>query len=138
MGIPVALFLAIAASAILPAFGHGRMTKPVARNLNDNGAVAGGPGTVFDFDSAGKQTKYEHGLCGNAVGTDQRYNMVGEIAATDTVGSTIEIKVTITAHHVGYFEFDFCKHAGELSEKCFGEHHLLLPWGRFKQLQRMQ
>lgn len=51
--------------------------------------------------------------------------MVGEIAATYTVGSTIEIKVTITAHHVGYFEFDFCENAGELSEKCFGEHHLL-------------
>merc|ERR1719181_536612 len=121
----VALLLAISASAALPAFGHGRLTQPVPRNGNVNGVVAGGPGTVLDFGSDGKQTLYQHGVCGNAVGTDQEYNMVGDIAATYTAGSTIEIKVTITAHHVGYFEVDFCENAGELSEACFSQHHLL-------------
>merc|ERR1712232_615269 len=50
---------------------------------------------------------------------------VGDIAATYVAGSTIEIKATITAHHVGYFEFDFCENAGDLSEECFSKHHLL-------------
>jgi len=120
----VALLFVLSAAAVLPAFGHGRMTQPVARNNNDNGAVAGGPGTVFEF-TGGVQSKYQHGICGNAVGTDQTYNMVGDIAATYVAGSTIEIKATITAHHVGYFEFDFCENAGDLSEECFSRHHLL-------------
>jgi hypothetical protein len=120
----LALFLVTSACAVLPAFGHGRMTQPVPRSQNDNGAVAGGPGTVHEF-SADKQTKYQHGICGNAVGSDQTYNMVGNVAATYGEGSTIEIKVTITAHHVGYFEFDFCDNAGELSEDCLAKHHLL-------------
>merc|ERR1711972_1172865 len=44
---------AFVVEAVCAAFGHGRMTQPVARNKNDNGAVAGGPGTVFDFANGG-------------------------------------------------------------------------------------
>lgn len=105
--------------------GHGRMTVPAARNGNDNGVVAGGPGTVHAFMADGTHQKYQHGICGNAVGTEQVFNMVGEIKESYTSGRVIEIDVQITAHHVGYFEVDLCLNAGNLSEWCFDQHHLL-------------
>jgi len=36
-----------------------------------------------------------------------------------------EIRVVITAHHVGFFEFELCDDAGQLSEECFMKHRLL-------------
>merc|ERR1719335_1950956 len=120
---PLALAVALLAGA--PAVeGHGRMTAPAARNGNDNGCVAGGPGTVHAFGASG-QEKYQHGVCGNAPGTPQTFNSVGDVQATYTAGSVIEIEAQITAHHVGYFEVDLCLNAGQLSEECFDAVHLL-------------
>jgi len=101
------------------------MTLPLARNLGDNGCVAGGPGSVHGFDAGGHHTKYEHGICGNAAGTPQTYNKVGDVKATYVAGSVAAIQVVITAHHVGYFEFELCADASDLSESCFQQHRLL-------------
>jgi hypothetical protein len=101
------------------------MTSPAARNGNANNCVAGGPGTVHAFGPGGEHQKYQHGVCGNAPGTTQTYNAVGEVQATYTAGDTITVEVQITAHHVGYFEMDLCLDAGDLSEECCDQHHLL-------------
>lgn len=117
----VPLLLAILAPLVS---GHGHMAWPRARNAPENGISAGGPGTVVAFEG-GAQTIYQHGICGNAVGTPQTYNRVGDIQATFTSGTVAEINVTITAHHVGFFELELCTDAGKLSEACFAEHRLL-------------
>merc|ERR1719240_587342 len=103
--------------------GHGHLSKPLARNAQgssiDNGAVAGGPGTVHDFDGNSRQITYQHGICGNAAGTPQppqTYNRVGEPQARFTAGTSVNFSVVITAHHVGFFEFELCDDAGQLSE----------------------
>jgi len=121
----LALVVAALASSPVLVRGHGRMTAPAARNGGNNGAVAGGPGTVHAFGSAGEHAKYQHGICGNAAGTVQTWNAVGDLQATYTTGDVIEVEVQITAHHVGYFEVDLCLDAGQLSEECFAEHRLL-------------
>mmetsp|Transcript_103063 Transcript_103063/g.312655 ORF Transcript_103063/g.312655 Transcript_103063/m.312655 type:complete len:493 (-) Transcript_103063:65-1543(-) len=117
-----ALRLALLAASASGVSGHGRMSQPAARNGGDNGAAAGGPGTVY---SAGTASSYYHGLCGNAKGQEQSYNKVGHVQATYIEGQTIEIRITITAHHIGYFDVDLCTDASNLSEECFAQHHLL-------------
>merc|ERR1719193_1156902 len=108
-------FLTFAASASL-ALGHGRLTVPKARNGGDNGAVGGGPGAVHAFDASDAHAAYKHGICGNAAEVPQAYNKVGEVQETYVAGSTVEFKVVITAHHVGYFALELCADAGSLSE----------------------
>jgi len=93
--------------------------------MNDNGAVAGGPGSVHEFDGTGAHSKYMHGICGNAAGVPQVYNKVGEVQDTYVAGDVVDFKVVITAHHVGYFEFELCEDASSLSEACFMKHRLL-------------
>jgi len=44
---------------------------------------------------------------------------------TFEAGRAVEFTVEITAHHMGYFEFEFCDDAGQLSEECFAQHRLL-------------
>lgn len=95
------------------------MTQPRARNGNANGAVGGGPSSVH---SGGR---YLHGICGDAPGGSQTYNRVGTVQETYVAGQSAEFKVAITAHHMGFFEFELCDDAGNLSEECFAEHRLL-------------
>mmetsp|Transcript_49397 Transcript_49397/g.124380 ORF Transcript_49397/g.124380 Transcript_49397/m.124380 type:complete len:507 (+) Transcript_49397:85-1605(+) len=118
--LPMLILLA----TLISVSGHGRLTVPQARNLNDNGAVGGGPGAVHEFDVDG-HAKYQHGICGNAAGVPQTYNAVGEVQGKYQAGSIAEFHVVITAHHVGFFEFELCENAGELSEECFMKHRLL-------------
>ena len=99
--------------------GHGYLTVPAARNGNENGLVAGGPATVH----GGKG--YIHGLCGNKPKEPQNWNEVGDVQAKWVSGSVVDISVLITAHHVGYFEFELCDNAADLSEECFAKHRLL-------------
>jgi len=101
------------------ASGHGRMIVPQARNMRDNGAVGGGPGSVHGAN------KYQHGICGNPASATQTYNRVGEVQSTFQAGEVAEIKLVITAHHVGFFEVELCTNAGQLSEECFASHRLL-------------
>uniref|UniRef100_A0A7S0FTC9 CBM1 domain-containing protein n=1 Tax=Pyrodinium bahamense TaxID=73915 RepID=A0A7S0FTC9_9DINO len=119
----IAPLLALAAT-FDAAVAHGRMTLPRARNaINsigaENGAVGGGPASVHQGG------RYLHGICGNAPGTTQEYNKVGAAQATFEAGKTAEFKLIITAHHMGFFEFELCTDAGQLSEECFAQHRLL-------------
>jgi hypothetical protein len=50
---------------------------------------------------------------------------VGTVQETYVAGQSAEFKVAITAHHMGFFEFELCDDAGNLSEECFAEHRLL-------------
>jgi hypothetical protein len=72
-----------------------------------------------------EQITYKHGICGNAARGLQAYNRVGDPEATFTAGTNANISVVITAHHVGFFEFELCDDAGQLSEECFAKHRLL-------------
>jgi len=113
--------IALLGFAVAPqeAAAHGRMTQPRARNGNANGAVGGGPSSVH---SGGR---YLHGICGDAPGGSQTYNRVGTVQETFVAGQSAEFKVAITAHHMGFFEFELCDDAGNISEECFAEHRLL-------------
>ena len=123
----LASLLGLAAAPHMAA-AHGRMTSPMARNVihsdansigNANAAVGGGPGSVHDGG------RYLHGICGDAPGGLQTYNQVGAVQATYTAGQSAEFKLKITAHHMGFFEFELCDDAGQLSEECFARHRLL-------------
>jgi len=116
------------AAAPRMASAHGRMTSPMARNIihsdtnsigNANAAVGGGPGSVHEGG------RYLHGICGDAPGGPQTYNRVGAVQATYTAGQSAEFKLKLTAHHMGFFEFELCDDAGQLSEECFTRHRLL-------------
>lgn len=117
--VPFQVFLAIAPCVR----GHGFLTVPEARNGGNSGASGGGA-AVYD---GGVQHNFKHGICGdgNSEGTPQKYAEVGPIKAVYREGQTINAHVQITAHHMGYFEFDLCPNAGNLTEECFAEHHLL-------------
>jgi len=110
------LILAVIASLVN---GHGRVNLPRARNGYADSLFAGGPWTVFE------DGKYQHGICGNAPGAPQTYNAVGEVQGQYKAGNVAEITVALTAHHVGFFEFEVCSDAGQLSEECFMKHRLL-------------
>jgi len=123
----LASLLGLAAAPRMAA-AHGRMTSPMARNIihsdanslgNANAAVGGGPGSVHDSG------RYLHGICGDAPGGPQTYNLVGAVQATYTAGQSAEFKLKLKAHHMGFFEFELCDDAGQLSEECFTSHRLL-------------
>jgi hypothetical protein len=120
--------LLVFACTLREADAHGFMTSPVARNVihgisngigNANAASGGGPASVHD------RGRYIHGICGDAPEDSQIYNKVGEVQATYVAGQTAEFKVKITAHHMGFFEFELCDDAGQLSQQCFTRHPLL-------------
>jgi len=59
-----------------------------------------------------------YGACGDNVSQDQKHATGGEfangfIAAEYAPGSEIDLTVTITAHHKGYFKFFLCDKAEE-------------------------
>jgi len=103
---------------------HGRMIVPQARNVihssgDENAQVGGGPSSVHQGG------RYLHGICGDAPGKPQVSNKVGATQATYQAGQVVEFKVSVTAHHMGFFEFELCDDAGALSEQCFARHRLL-------------
>jgi len=53
-------------------------------------------------------------------------NQIGPVKAIYEAGSTIEVEIYITAHHMGVFDFDLCLDASDISEECFNEHRLLI------------
>lgn len=103
---------------------HGFMTKPAPRNINDynkQSLAAGGPGTV----NAGGG--YRHGMCGNAAeDSTQNWNAASFPTSESTYisGQELAIEITITAHHLGFFEFDLCD-SPDISETCFRSNRLL-------------
>jgi chitinase len=81
---------------------------------------------------AAKAKAQGHGLCGDDGPRGLFTTGAGfEGGAFDTapqvtyaVGSTIDIDVTVTAHHLGWFEFRLCDDASRLSQECLNEHVL--------------
>ncbi|KNC87201.1 hypothetical protein SARC_00678 [Sphaeroforma arctica JP610] len=102
--------------------GHVYMSDPEARNVHGNpdrqSLAAGGPSTVL------QDGQYRHGLCGNKH-TDalQNWNEPMGIKRTYTEGQEIDISVVVTAHHIGYFDFQLCD-TTDISEECFAQHQL--------------
>lgn len=109
----------------LTAEAHGFLHKPASRNkIRDTTGCphclsAGGPGKVFSSQ------QYRHGMCGNAYDDQlQHWNQPGEVQATYTEGQAIEVEMAITAHHVGYFDFQLCD-SQDISEECFFRNRLM-------------
>ena len=125
--------------------GHGMMLVPVSRNVyhgvgpkfpsssamgasgdtaNLNAGIGGGPEGQLKEYSVG------HGLCGDDSSL-KRFSVNGPYAtspiqATVNAGSTLDIKVRITAYHYGWFEFRLCTDAGALTQECLNQHVLEL------------
>ncbi|KNC81691.1 hypothetical protein SARC_06001 [Sphaeroforma arctica JP610] len=100
---------------------HGYLSKPQARNVPNNedrqSLSAGGPHSVL---SGGK---YCHGLCGDKWDADQKWNVPGPIQATYQEGESIDLEVTVTAHHLGWFDFQLCD-SPDITEECFQRNKL--------------
>lgn len=121
--------------------GHGMVLDPIARgsrwrcsgkaprNYDDNGLFCGGFSTMWN------QNGGKCGLCGdNYADETPRMNELGgvygdgEIVQIYPKGAVIEVKVMITANHLGHFEFNLCdldEAAGNETEECYGQYPLL-------------
>lgn len=103
---------------------HGFLTIPRARNNEDSCAHclnAGGPSTVYANNA------YTHGICGNnAADHPQNWNAADEtqIEAIGQSGDSFLVEVTVTAHHMGFFEFQLCD-SPDISEECFRQQRLM-------------
>lgn len=71
---------------------------------------------------------WRSGVCGDERGPHQehlkggKYFYNGTISRTYVAGTSVEFKVSLAAHHNGYFEFHLCdvsKCNGDISENCF-------------------
>mmetsp|Transcript_19566 Transcript_19566/g.33936 ORF Transcript_19566/g.33936 Transcript_19566/m.33936 type:complete len:423 (+) Transcript_19566:115-1383(+) len=93
--------------------GHGYMLSPKPRNVYYNGGSAGS-GDIQSMSAGGTSVEREngHGLCGDLASRKEFMapNAYGPTDPQMTVysGEDIEIKVKITAHHWGWFEFRLC------------------------------
>jgi len=103
---------------------HGYLTVPRSRNNEDYCAHclnAGGPNAVYANNA------YTHGMCGNnAADHPQTWNAADatQIEAIGQSGDSILVEVTVTAHHMGFFEFELCD-SPDISEECFRERRLM-------------
>merc|ERR1711934_866156 len=123
-----ALLLAVVAiytTLVQQVDAHGYLHVPAARNTIQSNAgcpqclSAGGPAQVFSSN------KYRHGMCGNSYSDSvQNWNEPGQIQATYEEGQAIEVEMAITAHHVGYFDFQLCDKQ-DISEECFFKNRLM-------------
>ena len=117
----VAVLVGAACCAQLAA-GHGLLTKPASRNVDDSCGYclnAGGQWTVHADGG------YLHGMCGNNAGdADQNWNAASDSPQLiGTSGDSFEVQVAVTAHHLGFFEFELCD-SPNISEACFRSRRL--------------
>jgi hypothetical protein len=117
------LGIAVLAATTGVVHGHGYLTTPASRNVADycgHCLNSGGPGSV----NAGGQ--YKHGMCGNTpTESPQSWNAASSSPVTiGESGDSVLLEVVITAHHLGWFEFELCD-SPDISEACFREHKLL-------------
>lgn len=143
------LLAALGAAAVN---GHGFLSRPSSRNhvasLNGkeycphckNGA---GVNTVREHQVGGwpypetPASSVRHGLCGegSALGgfaqtyTGSAYSASG-VVETYTPGQVATFEVTLTAHHMGWFEFSICDKdtlsdpIGPITQRCLDQHKL--------------
>jgi len=118
----ILFILSFLANFISRCQGHGFLTTPKSRNADDYCAHcvnAGGPDSVY-------ANGYTHGLCGNEPNDNpQNWNEASQSPiAIGTSGDSVLLEVVITAHHLGFFEFELCD-SPDISEECFSSHRLL-------------
>lgn len=115
--------LLVAAIAVPPVAGHGRLIQPPGRstawrygfptppNYNDHEIYCGGFGRQWNKNGG------KCGPCGDAWDAPQpranegggKYGL-GVITATYKEGAEVSLGIEITANHGGYFEFHLCPH----------------------------
>uniref|UniRef100_A0A8D8EZG2 (northern house mosquito) hypothetical protein n=1 Tax=Culex pipiens TaxID=7175 RepID=A0A8D8EZG2_CULPI len=136
------IVLAAFAASLIPLIsGHGMVLDPIARgsrwrcsgkaprNYDDNGLYCGGYFTQWDKNGG------KCGLCGDNYADEMpRMNELGgtygqgEIVQQYRKGGVIDVKVMVTANHMGHFEFNLCdldEAMGNETEACYGQYPLL-------------
>jgi len=144
------LLFVLLSSVVILVSGHGYISSPLGRasvwrntawssctgvspDYDDNGVRGGGPSVV----SQGNTLRWPyglHGACGDEYGANPAlfqdggsWAFKGVYAADLRSGSTVALQVTITAYHMGYFEFALCKLDGlghDVTEECLAENVL--------------
>ncbi|XP_043191630.1 uncharacterized protein LOC122364892 [Amphibalanus amphitrite] len=134
--------LLVSSYLVGPASGHGRLWDPPCRatmwrwgyntpaDYNDNQLFCGGKDHQ-QHDMGGKC-----GICGDPYDEPQpRTHEIGGpyykgiIVSNYTVGQEIEVVVTITANHLGFFQFKICEVPGfdtEATQECLDKNILKL------------
>lgn len=114
-------YLALSATAVRPARGHGYLAGPAARNVQRNSGWcpgclnAGGPKVVYAKGLPGRW-----GVCGDPWNV-KRIHEQGpyKIAGTYKSGGTLDAKVTLTANHEGRWSLRLCTDPKGLTQACF-------------------
>jgi hypothetical protein len=104
MSIPVLLTALLALLSIPPdVHAHGYLSSPRARNW-----VARQEGREWDHQSLNR--KPTSSTCGRSPSSGINYDITPgpRIEATYSCGQTIDLSVTLTAHHKGHFQFKAC------------------------------
>lgn len=120
--------MAIATLSLLPSTveAHGFLARPVPRNV----AASGHSTTTFEPQSLGLNAENNnavHGICGDKPGGPQAWAAPGPVPSGSShyvEGGLIEFEVRLTAHHLGFFEFELCDTV-DITEECFARHRLL-------------
>ena len=95
--------------------GHGYLANPVSRNVLYKGGSYG-PGDIQSLNGGGVSADRAngHGICGdylprNEFEAPNLYGPSFPTVANYVMGQYIDIEITITAHHWGWFEFRLCR-----------------------------
>lgn len=122
----MALYLLFSiALCIVDVHGHGFLARPVSRNV-----------WVVNFPQRPQASNLPQGLghnnpnhnefhwiCGDGPTGPQYFATPGVVQQTYTEGATVEFEVRITAHHLGFFEFELCD-SPDITEDCFKQYQL--------------
>ena len=131
------IFLVISLSEVEP---HGYLSNPPARNAAWRyGFSVPANYDLMSLNCGGRGSKCS--VCGDPFGSGYKPHETGGIYArqvivkTYTMGSTIDIEVTITANHFGYFEFRVCPVTDnnvEVTQECLNQNQLVVNGNGFK------
>lgn len=126
------------------AAGHGMMVIPASRNVLAHAAGSeddphggccrgGGPDAVYGGGGKFPIAPKLGSACGDAAGVN-KYGSTGTYgrkggATKVKTGSTIDVKITLTANHYGSFVFSLCPGTAETLD-CFSKNRLALEDGK--------
>ena len=146
----VTTFLLALPATITVVEAHGGLTHPVSRNYRASSQVDGK--TIWTCDNASPKIDYNwpalnenestlgSGIATSACGITQRETgevfdydhpvncdggrLAWQSQATYAPGEEFEVKVQLTAHHEGFFEFFVCPQVGSPTNDCFDSYPL--------------
>ena len=131
------IFLVVSLNEVEP---HGYLSNPPARNAAWRyGFSVPANYDLMSLNCGGRGSKCS--VCGDPFGSGYKPHETGGIYArqvivkTYTMGSTIDIEVTITANHFGYFEFRVCPVTDnnvEVTQECLNQNQLVVNGNGFK------